>query len=225
MESVTYSECVGNVYDVVVVDDHPLIRLGIEAVLNALPNYRLVGEAENGKAAIELIKKERPNIVLLDIELPEMNGLEVMAEIKKWCKPTKIVILTNYLYEKTYNCLIASKVDGIILKQGLLEEIKECLVSVAAGMQYIDKSCYAFLNKQNSAPSKTDSGLLGSLTKREVEIFKLISQKKTTNEIAEILLKSPKTIENIRYQICRKLNIVGPNSLLTYAIEHKPCFE
>ncbi|WP_430909658.1 response regulator [Maribacter sp. 2-571] len=212
---------------VLIVDDHLIAREGLKRMLEATTNYKVVGQAKDGFESIKQISNLKPDIAFIDVNLPKVNGLQVLKKIKRTESPTKIILYGNFISHSNYGKAIANKADGILLKECTWEETLSCIKTVLYGKQYISPICL----KHNVPAIILDETLhrkelerLQRLTEKEMTVLKLVSEQKTTAEIAEILFRSKKTIENVRYCICRKLRISGPNSLTMFALKRSAIF-
>lgn len=208
---------------VVIVDDHPLFRQGLRQVIVSDDRFELVGEADNGEAALHLIQQIKPDIAVLDLNLPRKSGLEVAKVLRTRKSETGLVVLTMLKDEEAFNQAINLGIQGYVLKENAAGEILNCIASVAAGQPYVSPSLTSFLlrrrTRAEALASRTPS--LGDLTTAERRILKAIAQKKTTREIASELFISPRTVESHRANISAKLLLKGPNALLQFALEHR----
>lgn len=212
-----------NQVNILLVDDHPLITAGIKSLIETEDQYLIIDEARDGEEAIACIKKQTPDVLILDIDMPKKNGVEV-AEYAKLNHPkTKIIFLTSHTDLNTFSKAKDVSFDGFLFKENVLEEIMNCLAEVVADREYKSEAFSSFLQENNEklALIEKNNELFTKLTTSEKKILKLIAKGMTTPEIAEQLFNSYKTIENHRYNICQKLEINGSNHLLAFALEHK----
>lgn len=211
------------VIKVLIVDDHPLFREGLRQVIAADARFKLVGEAGDGKKGLQLVQEKRPDVAVLDVNLPEMSGLDVARKLQAARSFTRLVILTMYKEEETFNRALDLGVQGFVLKENAVEDILDCLAAVAKGGHYLSPSISGYLlrrrTKSEQLAAKTPG--LDDLTKAERRILQLIGQKKTSKEIAAELFISPRTVEAHRANISGKLNLRGAHSLLQFALEHR----
>lgn len=208
---------------VVIVDDHPLFLEGIKSILRGEEYLSLVGEASKRKDAIELIKNHQPDIALLDIELKDGNGFEIVEVVKTDPSKTRIIFLTMYNDPEMLNKALNMGVKGFILKEHTSSEIIDCIKSVLEGKTYISpllSDNMLRVMKLNQKKNEAEE-LINRLTLSEKRILKLISLNKTSKEIAAELNISPKTVENHRKNICEKLHLHGSHSLIKFAFESK----
>lgn len=206
----------------IIADDHPLMRRGIKDVLEE-NNISVIGEAGDGEETINLTKTLQPDILIIDIDMPKLNGLEVIELLKKEQIPTKIIVLTMYDKESIFNRALDLGVIGYVLKDSVVNEILDAIKSVMEGKYYISPLISNFLINRGLKSEKYPEVITGisKLTPTEKKILKLISQNFTTKEIANELFISIKTVETHRSNICQKLGIHGTNALLRFALENK----
>jgi DNA-binding NarL/FixJ family response regulator len=202
---------------ILIADDHPLFRSGIKAVIETIPNIVNIKEVNNGLEAYQMIIQNRPNIAILDIEMPLLSGLDVCKKVLSEKHFTKIIMLTMHREKSFFEDAMQSGVYGYLLKDGASQELVKCIETVAEGERYISS---AFQNLIDDFATKETSALIKSLTPTEQVILKLIAEGKTSNEIAELLFVSSKTIENHRTNMNKKLMLDGnKNALLKFAIQ------
>lgn len=209
--------------NILIVDDHPIFRQGLRQVIEADARLKVVGEAENGIAALNSIEKLKPDVVVADVNMPEMNGLELAQKIRDENLKTRLVFLTMHKDETMFNSAMDAGVSGYVLKDSAATDITDCIKTVAAGKHYITPALTDYLfnrsRKNNSFNKQTDG--LNSLTKTERRILRLIAEDKTSREIGEILFIHPRTVDNHRTNICQKLGIHGSHALLRFALKHQ----
>jgi len=208
---------------ILIVDDHPLFRKGIKSVLAEDPDVKVIGEAGNSEEAMKLIEKETVDIVILDLQMPGMSGIELSKMIKSRYKNISIILLTMHKDERIFNNSLEYGLEAYILKENAVEEVLKAVHVVADGNLYLSPSMSEYMVQRSMKQKKLadENPGIKILTEKEKEILNMISQNKTTKEIAEVLFVSYKTIENHRANICKKLNITGCNALLKFIIENK----
>lgn len=189
--------------------------MGLEQALNQIKTIAIKAKGQNGQEAYDAIVKWKPKIAILDIQMPVMTGLEIAERLAKENSKTSVILLTMFhdlsLFEKAKQL----GVRGYLLKDSMLDEIEHCIETVINGKDYLSKT----METLNTEMEKKQ-GPLEKLSRMEKKVFQLISEEKTSKEIAELLFLSPKTIENHRYNICKKLDISGgANTLLKYALD------
>ena len=211
---------------IVIADDHPLFRAGLKQTLEAEQNFKVVGEAENGKDAIEMINSKNPDVALLDIRMPGLNGIEILEKLYEEKTNTKVILLTMYKNENYFYQAISLGAKGYILKETAVNELIEAVNIVADSGTFISEALTHFITaaKKTDEDSQQIINSINSLTETEKKILHLISQWKTNNEIAEELFVSPRTVGNHRTHISLKLNLHGTHSLVRFSIENQDIF-
>jgi DNA-binding NarL/FixJ family response regulator len=212
-----------NQIKILIADDHPLFRNGLKQIIQGKRNYNIVGEAEDGEEALAMIIDQLPDIAILDLDMPKLNGLQIVKKLLAKNISTKIIFLTMHNAEELLHEALKLKVKGYVLKENALFEILKAIDKVSAGDNYICSEMMESLIEQNlftdlQNPNKL---LISKLTQTERIIIKMISQQKTSKTIADELSISYKTVEKHRSNICDKLNLSGNNALLKFSIEHK----
>lgn len=212
-----------NQIKIVIADDHPIVRSGLRQAIELDPDLIVVGEANNGEEAVALIEDLKPEIVVLDIDMPKMDGFAAAREINQRRLDVKIIFLTIHSVEDLFHSAMDLGASGYILKDSVITEIVTCLKNVADGHCYVTPSLTSFLIQRRKTNlnfvEKTPSITL--LTETELRILKLISDYKSSKDIAAELFIHFRTVENHRNNICRKLDLRGHNALLKFALEHK----
>jgi DNA-binding NarL/FixJ family response regulator len=208
---------------IIIADDHPIFRKGLLLAIGSERSIEIVGEAGDGPQALYLTEKLKPDVIVLDIEMPGFSGLQAAKEMIRRNLPTHIVFLTMYKEEDMFNEAMDLGVKGYVLKDSAVNDIVNAIKTVAAGRYYLSPSISEYLvtrsNQTRSLVRKKPQ--LENLTATERKILRLISENKTSKEIGDTLLISYRTVENHRSNICNKLEIHGSHSLLKFAIEFK----
>ena len=212
-----------NQISIIIADDHPIVRQGLRQTLETEQTFSIVAETSNGREALEAITKFQPNIAILDVDMPEMDGFSVARKIKENNLPTEIIFLTIHSDEVMFNEAIDLGAKGYVLKQSALEEIIDCIKIVAKNQFCVSPSLTTFLiNRQRrSLNLTTEKPSIKNLTRSEKRILQMIADDKSTKEIAEELFISPTTVEKHRANICRKLDLKGGYALLKFALTNK----
>ncbi len=208
---------------VLIADDHPIFRKGLLLAIGNEHSIEIVGEAGDGHQALRLIEELKPDVIVLDIEMPELNGLQVAEQIIKRQLPVHIVFLTMYKEEDMFNEAMDLGVRGYVLKESAVSDIVKSIKTVATGKYFLSPSISEYLvNRSDRARTLLrKKPQLENLTATERKILRFISENKTSKEIGDELNISYRTVENHRSNICNKLEIHGSHSLLKFAIEHK----
>lgn len=211
---------------IIVADDHPIFRSGLVNTIRENSDYIVAGESATGTEALEQIRTLKPDIAILDINMPGMNGLEVTKTVNKEKLQTKIIILTMYKDEDYFNEAINLDVSAYILKDCAVNEILKCFEEVLSGEYYFSPGVLNYLVKRKNKKTllqKEYSGLK-DLTIAEKQVLEKVAENKTSKEIAEELFISVRTVQNHRNNICTKLNLKGYNKLLQFAIYNRNLF-
>ena len=205
--------------NVVIADDHKMVREGIKQLLEFDGKIKVIGEAGNGFECLELLKKDLPNVLLLDINMPEMNGLDVLQHIRKNKIKVKVIILT--VHNEIEYLLKANdlNVDGYILKDSESEILKNAIYSVNNGENYIQPELIPLLNS-TMIHKDIDKEKIHSLTKREVEVLKSISAGLLNKEIAINLGISERTVKNHISNIFKKIDVADKTQAAVFAIKN-----
>lgn len=207
---------------ILIADDHPIFRGGLKSVIEKERGLCVVAEAGNGAAALELIKGRQPDVAVLDLDMPEMDGFAVARELQILCLPVSVVILTMHKDEMHFNRAIDLNVRGFIIKDGAAAEVVGCIKSVVAGKEYFSPVLSSFLlNRARRISSFAGQAGISDLTPTERRVLSLLAELKTSKDIAAELGISPRTVENHRAHICSKLNLQGSHALTKFAIQHK----
>ena len=207
----------------VIADDHPLLRQGLRQVIESDSRLQVLAEAGDGKTALERIEALRPDVAVLDIEMPELTGFDLLRAIRAKKLAVEVVFLTMYKDEDMFNEALDLGAKGYVLKDSAITEIVGCIHAVAAGRHYISPAISSFLVGRNTRSTELvkQKPSLNDLTPTERRILRLIAEKKTSKEIAAELFISHRTVENHRSNICQKLDLQGSHSLIKFAFDHK----
>ena len=203
---------------VILADDHSLVRAGIRGLLEALGYVDVLGEAGDGRAALKLVKDHNPNIILLDIAMPSLNGLEVASRISKDFPQTRVIMLSMHANEEYVLQALRSGASGYLLKDAAMDELRIAMDSVMKGKTYLSPSISRTLIDSYLDNSAAARSPLERLTARQREILQLVAEGNTTRQIAEMLNVSVKTVETHRAQLMDRLEIHDVPGLVRYAI-------
>jgi DNA-binding NarL/FixJ family response regulator len=214
----THSPC-----RIFIVDDHPIFRRGVRDVVAAHAQFTVVGEAGEGPAALEAIKRLMPDVVLLDLNVPGMDGLALARAVRDLRPPSRVLVLTMQGEESAFNAAMDAGAQGYILKENAVEDLVLGIKTVAGGGVYLSPSISSFLVRRHqraSAVREQNHGL-ASLTSTERQVLRLVAENKTNRQIGGQLFISHRTVETHRANICQKLNLRGARALFQFALENK----
>ena len=208
---------------IIIADDYPVFRRGLRMIVEMETNLQVVAEADDGAAAYDLIETHKPDLVILDVNMPQLNGFDVVRKLQTNRSKTAVVFLTMHRDEEMFNAAMDLGVGGYILKDSAVTDIVSCLKTVLSGQPYISPQLSAFLLDRSRRSNELSRQLpqLESLTPTERRVLKLISDYKTSKEIADILCIHSRTVDNHRTNISNKLDLKGSHALLKFAVEHK----
>lgn len=206
---------------IVIVDDHPMVRQGVRAVLQAEPGWSVVGEAGDGAAALALVSELQPDIVLIDLMMPGLNGIEVTIALRARAPRTKVLVFSMHADDASIRAAIAGGAVGYILKDSDAPELKQLIGDALAGRRALsrsltDRAIDLYLNQA----SDQTLGWGEMLTARERQVLQLAIEGLTNAEIADRLQISPRTAETHRTNLMRKLGLRSQAELRHYALQH-----
>ena len=208
-------------HTIVIADDHTLFREGLRALLSAHEDLHVLGEAENGQEALRAVEKHKPDLLLMDLSMPKMGGLDAIKEIKRQEPGTKVLVLTIHGTEEFVLEALHAGVSGYILKDATHEELVLAIRSVLREKRYLspDISAKVIEGYIDGRKAVKSSPTWDSLTLREREVLKLIAEGRKNKEIAEILFISAKTVAKHRANHMNKLDLHSASALTAYAME------
>jgi len=209
---------------IVIADDHAVLRSGLKAMLNYSPQFEVVGEAANAQEALRLLDELRPDVLILDLSMPGMSGVECVKEIRYRGLPCRVLVLTMYDDEAYVKEVMRAGADGYMLKKSADTELMEGIVKVYAGKKYLNESLSeklldSLLRTPEEGPARREPYVL--LSAREREVLRFLAQGYTNSEIGAMLLLSTKTIDTYRSRIMHKLNVHRKSELVNYAVQYK----
>ena len=205
-----------------IVEDHRLFREGLKAMLSPNPEYEIAGEAEDGLEAVRLIRKTKPDLVLLDLSMPRVSGFSVLREIKAAMPEVKILVLSIHESDEYVLQAFEAKADGYAVKDSSREELRVAIRSVLDGKKYISPGVAGSVLEGYIDGRKTlkRRSALDTVTQREKEVLKLLGEGHQNKEIADLLNISVKTVEKHRANLMTKLNLHNAAALTAFAFEH-----
>jgi DNA-binding NarL/FixJ family response regulator len=204
---------------VLLADDHTLFREGMRSLLDKEPDIEVVGQAETGRESIKLARELKPDIIVMDITMPDLNGIEATRRIKKTMPDTKVLCLSMHSDRRYVMDMFRAGVSGYILKNCAFKELSKAIHVVVSSQVYLSPQiAHIVVDESISQQSTARPSVRASLTSREREILQLIAEGKNTKQIAMHLQKSAKTVETHRRNIMRKLKLKSVAELTKYAI-------
>lgn len=207
---------------ILIADDHTLLRNGIRALLEDEQDITIVGEAEDGREAVRLAGQLKPNVILMDIAMPLLNGLEATRQIKREHPEISVLVLTMYDHEEYYRQMLEVGASGYIIKRAAASELVAAIRAVNNGEAVLSPAITRLLLEDYlSRDARTAANEANTLSSREREVLQLIAEGKTSREIAEILNLSIKTVQSHRTSLMQKLDLHDRGDLIKYAIQKK----
>jgi DNA-binding NarL/FixJ family response regulator len=199
---------------VLVADDHAVVRAGVRALFAADPELQVVGEAADGAAALEMIRKKAPDVLLADLTMPGVGGLEAIAKLRKESPGVKVLVLSMHGSAELVRSALAAGANGYVVKGSGLEELTAAVHAVSRGERYLDASA-----RQAVAAGPVESPI-ERLTAREREVLTLVAKGATNRDIAGQLGLSPKTVDTHRQSAMRKLDLHDAQAVTRFAVRH-----
>ena len=201
-------------------DDHTIVRQGLAKLLEGEPDLRVIGQAENGREAVAKVEKLKPDIVLMDIAMPMLNGIEATRQIRKICPQTKVIILSMHSHERYISELFSLGASGYLLKSSTGSDIIDAIHAARKGSTYLSPSIsHKVIEDYLSLKKKSQQDdLYTRLSNREREVFQMIAEGHSTREISDILCVSPSTVKTHRANIMEKLEMDNLSQLIQFAI-------
>lgn len=203
----------------VVADDHTIVRRGLVSLISMQTGMEVVGEAENGRMAVALVMEREPDVILMDIGMPELNGLEATRQIRKYTPNTKVLVLSGYDNEEYIREIVLCGANGYLLKSSGPEELLKGIVEVSRGRRFFSPIVSVVVDKVDRNDHEPRR-LQEPLTQREREILQLIAEGNMHSQIAGMLHISPRTVDTHRNNILKKLGLHDAAGLVSYAIKN-----
>jgi len=207
-----------NKISLIVVDDHDMVRQGLESALKFFDSLEIIASLKNGFLALEKLKEVKPDVILLDIIMPKMNGLETAEEIKRHYPDVKTIVLSMDITSEYIKKAMEAKVDGYIPKNADIEILVNAIKSVYEGQTYYDQEVKEFVFKQFKNEDQEEIPNIENISEREIQVLKLIAEGYSNKEIGEKLFISHKTVEAHRGNILRKLKLNSNAELIKFAL-------
>ena len=209
-----------------IADDHQILIDGVKAVLNIEPNIEVVGFSLNGKEVVSWFQEKEADVLILDINMPELDGIEVLKRLNDFKKKPEIIVLSSYDDVKLVKEVLQMGAKGFVPKKSAGEHIVNAVNKVSGGNQYFtddvkEKMMQTLLNGQVKNEGSQDGVLISSLTKREVQVLKLVAQQYSTREIAEELHISESTVETHRKNLMKKVKVKNSVGLAIFALKNE----
>jgi len=202
-------------YTIILADDHVMFREGVKRIIEQSQEVRIIGEANDGLELLDFLKKSSPDLVILDISMPNLRGLEAIKEIKSGYPRVKILVLTMHKKKEFIRQALSGGADGFLLKEDAGGELIQAVQAIRKGGKYFSPLLATLMTSLVLEPNQAEI-----LTIREKEVLKLLAEGKKTEEIAAVLHISPHTVRRHRANIMEKLDINNLADLLKYAISH-----
>lgn len=208
---------------IVTADDHPIVRQGLRQMIEADKSLFIIGEAGNGVQALELIETHQPDVAVIDIDMPGMNGFALVRALRERKIRCEIVFLTMHSEDEIFQTALDLGVNGYILKDSVTTDITAGIKAVAAGKAFISPalSMQMLNHRRRTDKFREEKPALDSLSVTERRVLRLIADEKTSKEIARELFISPRTVDTHRNNISKKLNLSGTLALIKFAITHR----
>ncbi len=203
---------------VILADDHPVVRDGLCFLLNAQQDIKVIGTADNGHEAVQLATKLNPNVAVMDIAMPLLNGIEATQQITSTCPHTRVMILSIHFTSVHIQRALQAGAMGYLLKESAGEEVVEAIRTVHEGRRYLSRKIAETVVEDYVRQGGGD--VLEGLSPRERQVLQLIAEGKTSAEAAQILFLSVKTVETYRSRFMQKLGLKDMTALVKFAIQH-----
>ena len=210
-----------SVLKILIADDHPIFLFGLKSIIESVENIQVDYVVSDGVHALEMIKVNKPDVAILDIDMPGLNGIEVTRKVKELALESKVIILTMHKDEAIFNLALDSGASGYVLKDNAAADIVNSIQTVVAGDYFISPHIIGFYNNRKEGRYNNIINSINGLTNSEKKVLKLIAENKSSNDIAEQLFVSSKTVQNHRFNICKKMELEAVNSLLSFSLQYK----
>jgi DNA-binding NarL/FixJ family response regulator len=208
------------IISVFLADDHAVMRDGLRAILEAQDDVTVVGEATNGRDAARRVPQLRPDVVVMDIGMPELNGIEATQRICESCPSARVIILSMHSNKEYVRRALAAGARGYLLKEAAGAEVVQAVRTVNQGSRYLSARVSEQILDEYPRPHARGDDPLSLLSPREREVLQLVAEGKTSAEIAQLIFLSPKTVETYRSRVMAKLGVADLPALIKFAIQH-----
>lgn len=205
---------------ILIADDHILLRAGLRALLNSISGFEVVGEASNGAEVQQCVKESSPNVVLMDINMPDSGGIEATRQLQQTYPEVNILILTAHEDKSLLQEALSAGASGYILKRALESELTNAIKAVARGDLYVHPAMTRALLSNKEVTSAAKPNLTETLTSREIQVLRLLANGHTNREIARMLTIGVRTVESHRSNLMSKLDLYSRAALVRYAIKN-----
>lgn len=204
--------------NILIADDHPIFRKGLRQILETVTDFTIVAELSDGEEALLALRELKPDVAVLDVDMPKRDGLAIAAIVKEEALPTAVIVLTMYKEERFFNAALDAGVKGYVIKDSATSDITDAVRAAADGKNFISPVLSTFLMNRLTRAEATPRE---SLTASERRVLKLVAEAKSNKQIADELFVSIRTVEHHRSNICAKLELEGKNALLAFALTNK----
>lgn len=203
-------------------DDHAVVRDGLRLLLETQPDFRIIGQAENGLQAVEALTKKCADVLLIDLAMPEMNGIEATRQIRQNCPETRVIVLSMHGSPEYISRALQAGAQGYVLKASAGAEVIEAVRTVLAGHRYLSQKVSDLVVDDYLVHLEAGSSYspLDNLSPRELSILQLVAEGHSSVEIAAMLSISPNTVDTYRSRVLQKLNLKSLSDLIKFAIKH-----
>lgn len=205
---------------IAIIEDHALFRAGLCSLISSKPDLEVIGEAGDGLEAIQLVRDLQPTLILIDLSMPKLGGIEAIRQIKQIAPDTKILVVSMHVTEKHLRAALKAGADGYLLKMADQDEFYVAIQAILGGRSYVSSDLASLVLDVYRSQEPEDHSSFDTLTNREREILKLVAEGNANKDIANLLTISPKTVDNHRSNIMRKLELHNVVELTHYARQY-----
>lgn len=205
---------------IAIIEDHALFRAGLCSLISSKPDLEVIGEAGDGLEAIQLVRDLQPTLILIDLSMPKLGGIEAIRQIKQIAQDTKILVVSMHVTEKHLRAALKAGADGYLLKMADQDEFYVAIQAILGGRSYVSSDLASLVLDVYRSQEPEDHSSFDTLTNREREILKLVAEGNPNKDIANLLTISPKTVDNHRTNIMRKLELHNVVELTHYARQY-----